>query len=146
MLSFLFLRMFTFRAIYFFFALALFLVEVLIALYINDRFVRPYVGDFLVVMLLYCAVQAVVQTSVQKAAMGVLLFAYGVEVLQGIKLINILGLQNNTLAKTILGTSFEWMDMLAYTLGIFTVLFLERVKPVPPRKAVVRNQNHRRSP
>ena len=41
------------RIIYFWIFLLLLIIEVLIALFVHDRFVRPYIGDVLVVMVLY---------------------------------------------------------------------------------------------
>jgi hypothetical protein len=107
-------------------ALGLFLVEVLIALYVRDGFVRPYAGDFLVVILLYCLVRALTRWPQVWAGLGVLLFAYMVEFLQYCKLLDVIGLQGNRLANIVFGSSFEWSDMLAYTLGITAVLFVER--------------------
>ncbi len=120
--------MIRFHKKYFILALVLFVVEVLIALFARDRLVRPYVGDFLVVMLLYCAVRAVLNLSPVKTAIGVLLFAYLIETLQYFKIVEVLGLQNNTLAKTVIGYGFEWLDMLAYTLGVITILLIEKKK------------------
>ena len=37
--------------------LVIFCIEVLIALYVRDRFIRPYVGDMLVVVLVYSFVR-----------------------------------------------------------------------------------------
>ena len=37
--------------------LVLMAVETLIALYVHDRVVRPYVGDMLVVLVVYCFVR-----------------------------------------------------------------------------------------
>ena len=118
--------MLTFSFRYFLFALILFLVEVFIALYVHDGFVRPYVGDYLVVMLIYCAVRTFVKISPVKLAIGVLLFSYVIEVLQFFNIVDRLGLSDNKLAKTVIGYGFEWIDLLAYTLGIVTVLILER--------------------
>lgn len=118
--------MFTFRLRYFLLTLALFSIEVLIALYVNDSTVRPYVGDYLVVMLVYGAVRTVLRSSVKSQLIGVLLFAYAVEVLQYFRLIAWLGWQDNRLARMVLGSHFEWVDMLAYTLGVITIWFLER--------------------
>lgn len=112
---------------YFFFTAILFAVELLIALFVRDSFVRPYLGDYLVVFLIYCAVRAVLDAPVINVAIGVLLFAYAVEVLQYFQIVNKLGLQNNTIAKTVIGYGFEWIDLVAYTLGILTILILERV-------------------
>jgi len=118
--------MWTFNRGYFALALVLFVVEVLIALYVSDRFIRPYVGDYLVVILLYCAVRSVVNLSAQKVAAGVLLFSYCIEVLQYYRLVDRLGLSGNKLAKTVIGYGFSWWDMLAYTLGVVTVLLVEK--------------------
>jgi hypothetical protein len=118
--------MFLFNKKFFFFALILFLVELVIAMYVRDSFVRPYVGDYIVVILIYCAVRAFFNAPIVKVAIGVLLFSYLVEILQYIQIINRLGLVNNLVVKTIVGYGFEWFDLLAYTLGIITVLILER--------------------
>ena len=61
-----------------------------------------------------------------KLAIGVLLFSYVIEVLQFFNIVDRLGLSGNKLAKTVIGYGFEWIDLLAYTLGIVTVLIVER--------------------
>lgn len=62
--------------------LFLFLIEVLIALYAHDRIIRPYIGDLLVVILIYCFVKSFLNTPVWPTAIGVLIFSYTIEVLQ----------------------------------------------------------------
>jgi hypothetical protein len=108
-------------------ALLLFGIEVLIALYLHDRIIRPYIGDLLVVILIYCFVKALVNAPVFPTALGVLLFAYAVETLQYFHVVELLGLGHSKLARVIIGSSFEWMDMLAYTLGIGLVLSIETI-------------------
>ena len=120
--------MLTFDRKYFFFAVGLFIIEVFIALYLHDKIVRPYVGDFLVVFLIYCAVRAFLCAPALKVAIGVLLFSYLIEVLQYFKLVKLLGFQHNAVAKAVLGNGFDWIDLLLYTLGIIMVLVLEKVK------------------
>lgn len=117
--------MIRFHLNYFILALLLFIVEVLIALFVHDRFLRPYGGDFLVSILVYCAVKSILNTPVNKTAFWVLLFSYAVEVSQYFHLVNVLGLGNSAWACAIMGTSFSFVDMLMYTLGIILVLFLE---------------------
>jgi hypothetical protein len=117
--------MLTFNKKFFILTLVLFVIEVLIALYVRDNFVRPYVGDYLVVMLIYCAVRTFIKAPVIKVAIGVLLFSSLIELLQYFRLVDRLGLQDNIVAKTVIGYGFEWKDILAYTLGILTVLILE---------------------
>lgn len=117
--------MFVFSLRYFLLALLFFIIEVLIALYVKDNFVRPYVGDYLVVMLIYCAVRTFIKANPVKVAVGVLLFAYLIETLQYFRIVDRLGLAGNTLAKTVIGYGFEWADMLAYTLGVVTIVGVE---------------------
>ncbi len=95
------------------------------ALFVHDKIVRPYIGDVLVVILLYCFCRTFINGSIFKIALAVLLFACLVEALQYFKLINHLGIQHSALARTILGHSFEWIDMLCYTIGISIVLFVK---------------------
>ena len=120
--------MFVFRKNYFLLTIILLFVEICIALFINDRFIRPYLGDFLVVILLYCFVRSFFNVPVNQTAIGVLIFAFVIEGLQYIQLVNILGLQDSKLANVVLGNSFSWMDMLTYVLGICFVLVCEKIK------------------
>ncbi|WAC15240.1 ribosomal maturation YjgA family protein [Dyadobacter pollutisoli] len=108
-------------------ALLLFVTEVLIALFVRDAFIRPWGGDFLVVILLYCLLKGITNTSVLMAAGAVLLFSYLVETLQFFQIVKILGLETNVVANVVLGTSFSWSDMVAYTLGIVFVLIIEKM-------------------
>lgn len=110
---------------YLLYATILFIIEVLIALYVHDNFVRPYVGDYLVVMLMYAFVRAFVASDLRLTLLGVLMFSYVIEILQYLNIVERLGLGSNELARTVIGTSFHWYDILAYTLGILTVLWME---------------------
>ena len=114
-----------FNASYFIVALLLFIVEYIIGTYIHDAIIRPFGGDFLVVILVYCFVKSFVDTHIMPTALGVLCFAYIVEVTQYFQLIDLLGLTNSLAAQLIMGTHFSWTDMLMYTLGIILVIVLE---------------------
>lgn len=111
---------------YFLYTILLFLIEVLIALYVKDSIIRPYGGDFLVVILLYYFVRTFWKGPAFQVALWVLIFAYTVEVLQYLKIVDLLGLTGNRLAEIVIGTGFSWWDMLAYTLGILVVYFLDK--------------------
>ena len=118
--------MFKFQWKYFVLAILLFLAEVLIAYYIHDKIIRPYVGDLLVVILIYCFIKSFVNISVTKAAIFVLLFAYVIELLQYLNMIKFLGLQKSRMANIVLGNYFEWIDLVAYTIGIAIVILIEK--------------------
>ncbi|MBF6640797.1 DUF2809 domain-containing protein [Flavobacterium sp. J49] len=118
--------MLLFNRTYFLLTLLLFVTEVCIALFVHDNFVRPYIGDVLVVILIYCFVKSFLKVSVTKAAIAVLLFAFTVETLQYLAIVEKLGLENNKIAKIVIGTSFSWEDILAYIIGIVMVMVSER--------------------
>ena len=118
--------MLTFNFRFFLFTVALFVIEVLVALFAHDSFVRPYGGDYLVVILLYCGVRTFIKAAPVKIAVAVLLFAYTIEVLQYFNIVDRLGLSGNAIARTVIGYGFDLLDLLAYTLGIITVVLLER--------------------
>src|ERR1700731_187845 len=119
--------MLIFNKTYFLLALLLLLTEVYIGCYMHDSIIRPYGGDFLVVILLYCLVKSFFNFPVLLTAVWVLVFAYIVEVSQYYHLVNLLGLQDFKLAKILLGTSFSFIDMLTYTLGIGLVIGAENL-------------------
>jgi hypothetical protein len=128
--------MLTFNKKLLFLTVILLAIELLIAIFVRDDFVRPYAGDYLVVILIYCAVRSILNASVWKIALGVLLYSYLIETLQYFQIINRLGLENNIVAKTVFGYGFEWLDLIAYTLGILTVLALEKMNLYQSKKGI----------
>jgi Protein of unknown function (DUF2809) len=112
-------------------AIIIFLVEVYIGLYVHDTIIRPYIGDLLVVILLYCLLKGLVNIGFVKASIYVLLFSYCIEFLQYFKIIEILHLHHIKLARILIGTSFSWIDILCYTIGIFIVLLIEKILQTP---------------
>jgi hypothetical protein len=119
--------MFKFNWRYFVLAILILIIEILIAIYVHDGFIRPYIGDLLVVIFIYCFLKSFVSLSTSKAALYVLLFSYFVEAMQYFRIVQHLGFQRNNLARIIIGTSFDWKDILMYTIGIVTVVIIENV-------------------
>ena len=103
-----------------------FIIEVLIALYVKDDFIRPYLGDTFVVILMYSFIRSFLNTPVFLTIIGVLLFSYGIEIMQYFKLVDLLGLGDYKLARIVIGTSFAWGDMVAYTAGAVIIWIAER--------------------
>lgn len=104
------------------------MTEVLIALYINDTFIRPYIGDVLVVILIYCFIKSFFKFPVNAVALFVLIFSFTVEFLQYVNIVEKLGLGNYKIARIVIGTSFSWIDLLCYTIGILCVLLIEKFR------------------
>jgi hypothetical protein len=119
--------MFGFYRGYFLLSIILFAIEVYIGTYMHDAIIRPYGGDFLVVMLIYCFTKSFFNTPPVITACWVLVFAYVVEISQYFHLVTLLGWEHSKTARIIMGTSFSFTDLLTYTLGIGTVLLLEKL-------------------
>ena len=102
------------RAHYWLAFFLLLVTEICIACFVRDNFVRPYVGDILVTVLLCCLCRAIFPRFAP--AVPVFLFAAAVEGLQWLDLAEMLGLEGTALG-IILGSTFDWKDLLCYGLG-----------------------------
>lgn len=103
----------------------IFLIELAIAFIIKTGFIRYTFGDYLVVILLYAIFRGCTNLSVRASASVVLLIAYGIELLQLTPFLTYFNLQDSFTAKLIFGSTFQIGDIIAYTLGISTVILLE---------------------
>ena len=104
----------------------LFLTEILIAINYKHGFIRFVFGDFLVVILIYSFIKSFLKIESKHIAIGVLLFAYGIEFLQLINILDLLNIQPNTFTKMLLGSTFSIEDMIAYTFGVAVIYSLDR--------------------
>ncbi|QIR36215.1 DUF2809 domain-containing protein [Tolypothrix sp. PCC 7910] len=110
---------------YFYFTLLLFVIEVCIAIFVDDRFIRPFIGDVLVVILIYCFMRTFWTIKPAILALSVFVFACVIEILQYFNFVKVLGLEKYKIAVVVLGSSFDWKDIIAYAIGSATVLWLE---------------------
>jgi Protein of unknown function (DUF2809) len=113
----------TFNSKYFYPAIILFLIEVFIGVFVKDSFFRPFVGDVLVVILIYCLIKSFWKVPATKTALAVFVFACFVEGLQYLKIVDRLGLRRDELMAIVIGTSFAWEDILAYAVGCAIALW-----------------------
>ena len=93
--------------------LVLIAIEVLIALFVHDAFVRPYLGDVLVVVVLYTLFRTAIPEKYSLLPLYVFLFAVGVEVLQLLHIVEWLGLGDNPFFRVLIGSVFDLKDILA---------------------------------
>ena len=105
-------------------------VEILIALFVRDDFIRPYGGDILVTVLICAAVRILFPTGIRFLPLWVFLFAAGVEIGQYFDFVTLLGLGNIAFFRILLGSTFSFADLLCYAAGC--VLFLLGEKLLRP--------------
>ena len=111
----------------------LLIIEVLIALFVHDNFIRPYVGDILVVVVLYTFVRIFIPEKCRLLPLYIFLFAAAVELLQYFKIVELLGLQGNRFFSVLIGTVFDVKDIVCYgvgcvLLGMFELFRVNRLK------------------
>lgn len=91
-------------------------VEVFIAVFVHDAFIRPYFGDVLVVIDVYCFVRIFMPKKAALLPLYVFLFAAAVEFSQLFQLAKLLGLSSRFF-QVLLGSSFDVSDLLCYLAG-----------------------------
>lgn len=114
-----------FSKTYFILFIILFIIEVCIAYFLKTGFIRHTVGDFLVVIMLYCLLKSFLSIKPMQLGLIVLIIAFIVEFMQLTSFLEWFNLQDNNMAKIIFGSTFHVSDLIAYTLGIITTLIIE---------------------
>lgn len=99
--------------------LILIAVEVAIAFTQHGNWLRIYGGDVIVVWAVYCLVQSVLggKNNHYIVHISVLIFAFLVEFLQYIHIVDIIGLGDIEFFRILIGTSFAVEDLWSYVLG-----------------------------
>lgn len=106
--------------------LLLLAIEVLIARFVHDSVVRPFVGDVLAVIVLYCGARAVTPLPLRAAALAAFACGCVVEILQGFAIADRLHLTGAL--RILVGSTFDWLDFVAYGCGLALILWGERAR------------------
>lgn len=117
---------FKFNRGYFLAFLAFFAVELFIALFVRDRFIRPYVGDVLVIVLLYCLFRSFLPQKNRLLPVFLFLLGVSVELAQKFNLLGALGLQNIPPLQIVFGATYDIKDIACYFAGMLLLLLWER--------------------
>jgi len=101
-------------------------IEMAIAYFHFNPFIRGFLGDVLVVLLLYSFVKIFIRNHILKTAVFVLAFAYLVELFQFFKLAERFNITAEILL-LLIGSVFDFYDLLAYSLGFLLILLIENI-------------------
>ncbi|ASW75282.1 hypothetical protein IQ37_19090 [Chryseobacterium piperi] len=111
----------------------LFLTEVIIATVLKDVFfIRAYLGDVIVVMLLYTFVKSFMVIDRTKLILGVFIFSCLIEWAQYFNIAEKIGFQKGSLMYIVIGNSFSWIDIICY--AICCLLLYAIVKLTEPKR------------
>ncbi len=115
------------RAVYLIAALLVLALEIFIGVCVRDDFVRPYLSDVLVVVLIYCALRVAFPTGIKLLPLYVFAFALTVELLQLIDIVGLLGIPRGSIVAIIIGSTFSYIDIVCYAVGCVLVYLTEHV-------------------
>ena len=101
--------------------------EIMIALFAHDDFIRPYIGDVFVTILICCLCRMFFPKGVPALPVYVFAFAVFVELMQFFQIVKLLGLENSTFISTIIGTTFSAVDLICYGIGCFVFWGAEKI-------------------
>jgi glucan phosphoethanolaminetransferase (alkaline phosphatase superfamily) len=111
---------------YFCLALIIFFIEIAIAKYMHG-WVRSYLGDVLVIVLLYSAIMSVAALNKKSVVLFTLIVAFAIEFGQYFKLAERLGFAPDSVAYIVLGNTFSGADLGCYAIGAILILLVEQV-------------------
>lgn len=92
---------------------AVLVIEVIIALFVHDEFVRPYLGDVLAVVCVYFFARIFLQSKPRYLSIYVTVFAFAVELVQ----LTPLSEHLPSPLSVIVGGTFDFKDLLCYLVG-----------------------------
>ena len=106
--------------------IVVFIIEATIAVFIHDNFIRPYLGDVLVVVLIYCFIKTFVRNEIKLLPLYIFIFALLVEVGQYYNLAELLGLSDYRIARIVIGSTFDIKDIACYLVGCIGLYLFEK--------------------
>lgn len=115
------------RIIYAVIFIAVLITEICIALFIHDDFIRPYVGDVLVTVLICSFLRIFIPKGAKLLPAYVFIFAALVEIAQYFDIVKLLGLQDNKILSTLIGRTFSLLDLLCYAIGCVLFFVTESI-------------------
>lgn len=116
-------------------------LECAIALWVRDRFIRPYLGDVIAALAVYAFARIWVPEWGRLLPIYIFLFCFAVEGVQYFHLADRLGLSANPFLRILLGATFDWADVACYFVGClllagWEVLLYTRRAAADPRPQI----------
>ena len=103
----------------------LLIVEIYIGLFVHDNIIRPFVGDALVVVLIYFFIRSFISKHIRFLPVYIFLFACLIEVGQYFNLVSLLHMESLKGAKIIIGSTFDLNDIFCYFIGTILIFAYE---------------------
>lgn len=118
---------------YFGIFIILFIVEVYIGVFVHDNIIRPFLGDTLIVGVLYFFIRSFINKP-RFLTVYVFLFCCLIEVGQYFDLVSLLRIENYKFARIIIGSTFDFNDIFSYFIGTIFIFVYEVVEDSVTKK------------
>lgn len=105
----------------------LLVTEITIAVFHIHKWIRGFVGDVLVIPLLYCFIRMFTKLSQKATIIIVMLFAFITEILQLSTMHDQFKFGKEFLI-IVTGNTFDPLDLVAYTLGLIPIYLIEKYR------------------
>ena len=114
------------RIVYIFTSLISFIsCALIVAFFEGNLLIRGFVGDVIVIILLYAFIKSFVDVNTKKISIFLFFLSWFIEISQYFKFIEFLGLSNYKIARVVLGTTFDSKDLIAYTIGVIVIYLFD---------------------
>jgi hypothetical protein len=110
--------------------LLILILEIIIGTFFHDRFVRYFLGDVLIVVLICYFMRSWWAIRLWILLLGTLIFAFLTELAQYVDLIGLLGWQHSEFTRLTIGSTFDWLDLVAYTIGTGLSAIIAKVRRI----------------
>lgn len=106
----------------------LMVIEILIAVYVHDSFIRPYVGDILVIGVLYNLIRVILPERIPYLPYLLFVFATTIEILQYFDFSSLFDFMNSKVLRIVLGSTFDIKDIVCYAIGTMLIVSINHFK------------------
>ncbi|WP_455716246.1 ribosomal maturation YjgA family protein [Anaerosporobacter sp.] len=115
------------RLLYLISFIVLMIIEIVIALYIHDTLIRPYIGDVLVIGLLYTFIRIFIPEHIHRLPYLLFGFSTIIEILQYFNFASLLDCVNSEVLRIVLGSTFDLKDILCYAFGTMIIVIIQHL-------------------
>lgn len=111
----------------------LLIIEIYIGVFVHDKIIRPFVGDALIVLVIYFFIRSFIK-KLRFLPVYVFLFACVIEIGQYFNIISILHMENFKFARIIIGATFDFKDIFSYLIGTIFIYVYETLEVMVIKK------------
>ncbi len=100
-------------------------IILIVKLFNNNHFIRGFIGDVIIIWLIYFFIKTFYNFHALKLATFTLVIAFTTEFIQYLHITTFFGFEQNTVTSLVFGTVFDPYDLIAYTIGAVSIYIID---------------------